>query len=82
MEPFTLVLTNNLKRRVGEHKSGIVEGFTKKYILDRLVYFEIHDEINEAISREKRIMKWNRDWEIKLIEKMNSEWNDLYDDLF
>ena len=75
-------VTNNLKRRVGEHKSGIVEGFTKKYILNRLVYFEIHNDINGAILREKRLKKWNRNWKIRLIEEMNPEWNDLYDDLF
>jgi len=75
-------VTNNLKRRVGEHKSAVIEGFTKKYNLNRLVYFEIHADINEAILREKRLKKWNRKWKIRLIEEINPEWNDLYEDLF
>ena len=75
-------VTNNLKRRVGEHKSAVIEGFTKKYNLNKLVYFEIHNDINEAILREKRLKKWNRNWKIRLIEEINPEWNDLYEDLF
>jgi len=75
-------VTNDLMRRIGEHKSGFIEGFTKKYNIKNLVYFEIYNTINEAIIREKRLKMWNRDWKISLIEKMNPDWNDLYNDLF
>jgi putative endonuclease len=75
-------VTNDLMRRVGEHKLGLIEGFTNKYKINNLVYFETYNDINEAILREKRIKKWNRNWKIKIIEEMNPEWNDLYDDLF
>ena len=70
-------LTNELERRILEHKNKAVRGFTAKYNLDKLVYFEEHDTYNEAIAREKRMKKWRRQWKIELIEKMNSEWNDL-----
>ncbi len=75
-------VTNDMMRRVGEHKAGMIEGFTTKYKINKLVYFEAYKNINEAILREKRLKKWNRHWKIKLIEEMNPEWNDLYDDLF
>lgn len=71
-------LTNNLKRRIYEHKKGMVEGFTKKYHLKSLVYYEVFEDINQAILREKRIKKWKRDWKIKLIESKNPQWQDLY----
>lgn len=74
-------VTNDLMRRVGEHKLGLIEGFTNKYKINKLVYFETYNDINEAILREKRIKKWNRNWKIKIIEEMNPEWNDLYEDL-
>lgn len=70
-------VTNNLMRRIYEHKNGIIKGFTKKYNLDKLVYFEQTTDINAAILREKRLKKWNRDWKIKLIESINPEWKDL-----
>ena len=66
-------------RRVYEHKEGLVEGFTKKYKVDRLVYFEEMNDIESAITREKRLKKWNRRWKIELIEKENTEWKDLYE---
>lgn len=75
-------VTNDMMRRVGEHKAGMIEGFTTKYKINKLGYFEAYKDINEAILREKRLKKWNRHWKIKLIEEMNPEWNDLYDDLF
>lgn len=75
-------VTNYLLRRVGERKASLIEGFTNKYKINRLVYFEIYNDINKAISREKRLKKGNRYWKIRLIEDMNSECNDLYDDLF
>ncbi len=69
-------VTNNLTRRIQEYKAGVVEGFTKKYFVHKLVYFEYHTSIKEAIVREKQIKKWNRDWKIHLIEKQNPNWND------
>jgi putative endonuclease len=72
-------VTNNLKKRVFEHKSDLVKGSTNKYQIHNLVYFETHNNINEALKREKQLKKWNRAWKIKLIEKDNSEWEDLYD---
>ena len=74
-------ITNNLKKRVYEHKNGLMEGFTKKYNINNLVYFEIYNCVNSAILREKRIKKWRRTWKIKLIQSMNPEWNDLYDEI-
>ncbi len=70
-------VTNNLERRVYEHKNNIIKGFTKKYRVHMLVYFEETNDINDALEYEKRLKKWNRDWKIKLIEKDNPEWNDL-----
>jgi putative endonuclease len=71
-------VTNNLIRRVFEHKSNAVPGFTKKYDVKRLVHFEIYDDIENAIRREKRLKKWNRAWKIRLIEENNPNWSDLY----
>ena len=70
-------VTNNLTRRVQEHKVGIIEGFTKKYFVHKLVYFETYTSIREAITREKQLKKWSRDWKIGLIEKQNPNWLDL-----
>ncbi len=74
-------VTDNLKRRVWEHKNNKVDGFTKKYNIHFLVYFEIHNNPESAIKREKQIKKWNRLWKIDLIEKKNPNWNDLYENL-
>ena len=71
-------MTSNLIKRVFEHKNNFVDGFTKKYDVHQLVYYEITNSIEEAIIREKRIKKWNRQWKIDLIEKFNPEWKDLY----
>jgi len=71
-------VTNDLVRRIYEHKEGLANGFSKKYKLHHLVYFEQHIDINEAISREKVIKKWRRDWKINLIEQNNPHWVDLY----
>jgi putative endonuclease len=71
-------VTNDLVRRVQEHKEGQVEGFTKKYGVTRVVHFEAFDDIREAITREKRVKKWNRAWKIQLIEEHNPNWDDLY----
>ena len=75
-------VTNDLERRVFEHKQKINEGFTSKYDVTRLVYFESFQYINDAILREKRLKKWNRQWKINLIEEENIEWNDLSEDWY
>ena len=74
-------VTNNIVRRVWEHKSGVADGFTKKYKVHRLVYAEFHDEMLDAIAREKQIKKWRRAWKLELIEQENPEWRDLYDEI-
>ncbi len=74
-------MTNDLLRRVSEHKSGAVDGFTKRYKVDRLVYFESTNDVRVAIEREKQIKKWYRKWKIELIESQNPEWKDLYEEL-
>ena len=74
-------VTNDLKKRVYEHKNDLVKGFTKKYKIHKLVYFELHKDINYAIMREKRIKKWNRKWKLNLIEELNPYWDDLYNNL-
>jgi putative endonuclease len=70
-------VTNNLTRRIYEHRNGTIKGFTKKYNLNKLVYFEQLNDISSAILREKRLKKWNREWKVQLIEKINPEWKDL-----
>jgi putative endonuclease len=75
-------VTNDIERRVLEHKQKINEGFTSKYDVNRLVYFESFQYINDAILREKRLKKWNRQWKINLIEEENFEWNDLSEDWY
>lgn len=74
-------VTSDLTKRVWEHKQDLVEGFTRKYGVHTLVYFEMHKEIAEAIRREKQIKKWNRAWKIELIEKTNPNWKDLWQDI-
>ena len=74
-------VTSNLKKRIYEHKECLVDGFTKKYKVDKLVYFEKTNDINSAIQREKQMKKWKREWKLKLIEKGNPCWIDLYDNL-
>ena len=70
-------VTNNLLRRVREHKEGKVPGFTQQYRVKKLVYFEESSDIRDVIAAEKRIKKWNRDWKINLIERTNPQWLDL-----
>ena len=72
-------VTSNLARRVYEHKNDLLEGFTKRYQVHRLVYCEEYQSIEEAITREKRLKKWKRQWKITLIEQQNPEWKDLYE---
>jgi len=74
-------VTNNLLNRVHQHKTNLVEGFTEKYGVHRLVYFEQYGDIRDAINREKRMKRWKRQWKINLIEKDNPEWKDLFDEL-
>lgn len=71
-------VTNNLVKRVWEHKNGLVDGFTKKYHIHTLVHFEIYDHPNEAIAREKQLKKWNRSWKCNIISTDNPSWKDLY----
>ncbi|MEK7802528.1 MAG: GIY-YIG nuclease family protein [Pseudomonadota bacterium] len=74
-------VTSNLPKRVWEHKNGVVEGFTEKYDVHNLVWYEQHDNAESAIRREKRLKKYPRQWKINLIVEKNAEWNDLYDDI-
>jgi putative endonuclease len=74
-------VTSDINRRAWEHREGQCEGFTKRYGLTRLVYAERHEEIQNAIIREKRLKHWPRQWKINLIEGTNPDWNDLYDSL-
>ena len=71
-------VTNDLVRRVYKHREGLVEGFTKKHGVHRLVHFEQFDDVENAIRREKRLKSWNRAWKIRLIEEKNPNWIDLY----
>ena len=66
-----------LERRMFEHKNKLVEGFSKNYNLDKLIYFEQFQYVNDAIKREKQLKNWNRQWEIDLVEEDNKDWNDL-----
>jgi len=72
-------VTNDLRRRVLEHKDGTIGGFTEKYQVMLLVYFERHNDIERAIRREKSIKRWRRKWKLALIESMNPHWDDLYE---
>jgi putative endonuclease len=74
-------VTDDLVRRVGEHKLKLVESFTEKYDIVKLVHFEQFDDAENAIKREKRLKKWPRAWKISLIEKDNPDWNDLYPEI-
>ena len=74
-------ITSDLIKRVYEHKNNLADGFSKKYGVHRLVWFEQHHESEAAIQREKQIKKWERAWKIRLIEEHNPEWKDLYGDL-
>ncbi|NTU98646.1 GIY-YIG nuclease family protein [Candidatus Falkowbacteria bacterium] len=71
-------VTSDLLNRVADHKSGRIEGFTKRYNIKLLVYYEIFGDVYMAINREKQLKKWNRSWKINLIEKENPGWEDLY----
>jgi len=74
-------VTSDLARRIWEHKNGSKEGFTKRYDVHSLVWYEQHETMESAITREKTIKKWERAWKLRLIEESNPEWRDLYPDI-
>ena len=71
-------VTSNLQKRAWEHNHDMAEGFTKKYGIHRLVYYELYEDMVSAITREKQMKKWNRAWKLGLIERQNPDWNDLW----
>ena len=75
-------VTSNLPQRIWQHKNKVTKGFTEKYSLNKLVWFEVHEEMMSAIEREKTLKAWKREWKIRIIEEMNPLWRDLYVDLF
>ncbi len=75
-------VTSNLAQRIDQHKEGLVQGFTKKYNVHQLVYYEVHFDVYAAITREKQIKKWYRQWKINLIEQDNPQWLNLANGLF
>ena len=74
-------VTSDLVRRVYEHRNNVADGFTKRYAVHSLVYYELHADMTEAIYREKQIKKWNRQWKVNLIEQGNPEWHDLWPEI-
>jgi putative endonuclease len=72
-------VTSNLQKRVWEHKNDLVQGFTKRYGVHHLAYYELHEDMMSAITREKQMKKWNRAWKVRLIERHNPDWKDLWD---
>jgi putative endonuclease len=74
-------VTSSLKKRVWEHKNNVVEGFIKRYGVHTLVWYELHSDMESAITREKAVKEWKRRWKLELIEKMNPDWRDLYYEL-
>jgi putative endonuclease len=83
-EPYGVLyigVTSNLVKRIWEHREGVVDGFSKQYGVKQLVWFEIHTEIVHAITREKQIKKWSRNWKVNLIQEADPGWRDLYGDI-
>lgn len=78
---FYVGMTSDLRKRVWEHKNEIADGFTQKYKIKTLVYYEVFEDPENAIKREKRLKKWNRTWKMRVIEDMNPDWKDLYDEI-
>jgi len=78
---FYIGFTSNLTRRVYEHKEGFVDGFSKKFNTKMLVYYEVFEDPENAIKREKRLKRWLREWKIEAINKFNPEWKDLYEEI-
>jgi len=79
--PLYIGVTSDLIARIHQHREGAVPGFTRRYNLKRLVYYEVHDRAEDAIQREKRLKKWNRAWKLRLIDQQNPNWRDLYADI-
>jgi len=79
--PLYCGVTNDLVRRVWEHREGFVAGYTRKYNVKKLVWYEVHSSPIEAITREKQIKKWNRAWKVEMIDRFNPVWKDLFDDI-
>jgi putative endonuclease len=76
-----LGVTSDLPKRAWEHKNDLVEGFTKRYGIHQLVYYELHEDMVSAITREKQLKKWNRAWKLELVEEKNPEWKDLWEEI-
>ena len=74
-------VTSELIKRAWQHREALAEGFTKKYDIKQLVWYEVHSDVHAAITREKQIKKWNRAWKIRLIQEQNPLWRDLYEDI-
>lgn len=74
-------VTSDLPKRIYEHKNHIVDGFTKRYNINILVWYELHENMIEAIAKEKQLKKWKRDWKLRIIEESNPNWNDLYNEI-
>ena len=74
-------VTTDLVRRISEHRQSLIPGFSKRYNLTRLVWYEIHEDVRAAIRREKNLKRWYREWKIALIEKSNPEWRDLFEEM-
>jgi putative endonuclease len=74
-------VTSDLRKRVWEHRNDAIDGFTKRYVIHLLVYYELHVDMASAIGREKQLKKWNRAWKLQLIEKHNSDWQDLWEEI-
>ncbi|MBI1819649.1 MAG: GIY-YIG nuclease family protein [Nitrospirae bacterium] len=74
-------VTSDLHKRVWEHKNDLTEGFTKRYSVHRLVYYELHEAMESVINREKQMKKWKRAWKLELIEKQNPDWRDLWEEI-
>lgn len=78
---FYIGFTENLVKRVHKHKNELADGFTKKYGIKTLVYYEVHSDYEEALKREKQLKKWERPWKMRIIEELNPEWQDLYEEI-
>ena len=74
-------VTSNLVARTWQHRQHVVDGFTKRYNVDKLVWYELHGSMEAAILREKHLKKWNREWKLRLVEEVNPEWRDLWDEI-
>ena len=78
---FYVGVTTNLPGRVWQHKNDVIDGFTQKYDIKNLVYYEMHDNAESAIKRKKQLKRWHRTWKMRIIEQMNPEWRDLYSEV-